>query len=394
MSHSDGSPEPGELANPDDAACALLVTDAKGLILAANRTFCTWIGRDKAELVRLTRVQDLLTVGGKIFHQTHWLPLLQLQGSVSEVKLEVKRNGGGTLPMILNAVRRERGGQIVHHLAMFIAHDRDVYERELVSSREELRVLVHEATRMQEEAKDRALFAEQMVGIVSHDLRNPLSAIHLGIVALSRGELSSNQIRILGRVSRSAERAQRLIADLLDFTAARVGKGISVVIKPADLHGVVAEAVDELSTAYPDRTIVHVRNGSEGCSVDPDRVSQMLGNLVSNAVAYGDPVREITVTSSTGNGSPASVAVHNFGPAIAADLLPTLFEPMVRGSVAGSVRSVGLGLFIVAQIAEAHGGSVRAESTAEAGTTFSITLAAPAGHHETPSGASEGDGKI
>ena len=99
-----------EPASPDDAACGLLATDAKGLILAANRTFCDWVGVDKSDLVRRRRIQDLLTMGGRIFHQTHWLPLLQMQGSVSEVKLEVRHGAGTLLPMIFNAVRRERGG--------------------------------------------------------------------------------------------------------------------------------------------------------------------------------------------------------------------------------------------------------------------------------------------
>ncbi|MEJ8826941.1 PAS domain-containing sensor histidine kinase [Variovorax humicola] len=344
------------------------------MILAANNTFCAWIGMGKSDLVRRLRVQDLLTMGGRIFHQTHWAPLLQLQGSVSEVKLEIKHRDGTIVPIILNAVRRERNGAIVHDLAMFVARDRDVYESELLASREELRLLVHEATRLQEEAKDRALFAEQMVGIVSHDLRNPLSAIHLGVLALSRGELTSNQIRVLGRISRSTERAHRLIADLLDFTAARVGKGLSVSPKAVNLHGVVADSVEELGMAYADRRIAHVQEGAGSCRVDPDRMSQLLGNLVSNAVAYGDPSRPVTVSSRIGPGGCAAVEVHNFGPPIPADTLPVLFQPMVRGDVGGAARSVGLGLYIVREIAEAHGGTITVLSSTDLGTTFTATF--------------------
>ena len=82
---------PSSLPNSDTlfetAACALVVTDQRGLILSANRTFCIWIGRDSDKLVNIMRMQDLLTMGGKIFHQTHWSPLLQMQGSIAEVKL-------------------------------------------------------------------------------------------------------------------------------------------------------------------------------------------------------------------------------------------------------------------------------------------------------------------
>ncbi|WP_256856563.1 sensor histidine kinase KdpD [Variovorax sp. KK3] len=290
------------------------------------------------------------------------------------MKLEVKHRDGTVLPMILNAVRRERSGAIVHDLALSIGRDRDVYERELVMSREELRLLVHEATRLEEQAKDRALFAEQMVGIVSHDLRNPLSAIHLGLLALSRGALNSNQIRILGRISQSTERAHRLIADLLDFTAARVGKGLKVSPRPIDLHTHVAEALEELRVAYPDRRIDHLQDGAQACWADPDRLAQMLGNLVSNAVSYGDPARAITVSSLVSDDRGAQVEVHNFGPPIPVATVEHLFEPMVRGDASGAARSVGLGLYIVRQIIEAHGGHVIVRSTEAAGTAFTANF--------------------
>lgn len=368
----------GQEAALDDAPCGLLRTDSDGLILVANQTFCAWIGKEKRELVRRARVQDLLTVAGRMFHQTHWAPLLRLQGSVAEVKLEVQHHDGSMLPMILNAIRREVGDDVVHDLAVFIARDRDVYERELLVSREELRLLVHEATRSQEEAKDRALFAEQMVGIVSHDLRNPLSAIHLGILALSRGELNANQIRVLGRISRSTERAHRLIADLLDFTAARIGTGLSVSPRHLDLHGVVLDTLEELRAAYPDRRINHRQAGAGDALADPDRVSQLLGNLVSNAVAYGDPTQEITVTSHVATDGGAAIDVHNFGVPIPSDAIAQLFTPMVRGEVTGASRSVGLGLYIVSEIATAHGGAVTVQSSAEAGTTFTAVFHASA----------------
>lgn len=210
-----------------------------------------------------------------------------------------------------------------------------------------------------------------MVGIVSHDLRNPLSAIHLGLIALSRGELTSNQLRVLGRISRSTERAHRLIADLLDFTAARVGNGLSVKISAIDLHAAVSETLDELRTAYPDRHIEHVHEGAGTCSADPDRIAQAVGNLVSNAMTYGDPGRQVTVRSRTGSDE-CAIEVQNFGKPIPEEALPTLFQPMVRGAAGGAARSVGLGLYIVREIAQAHGGEVAVRSAMDERTTFTI----------------------
>jgi sigma-B regulation protein RsbU (phosphoserine phosphatase) len=345
-------------------------TAEDGVFLKANRTFCTWVGLAPEELIGRRRFQDLLTMGGRIFHQTHWNPLLQMQGSISEVKLDLVHRDGSTIPMVLNALRHERAGRVLHDLAAYVARDRDKYERELVLSRKRLESLVEEATRLQAEAKDRALFAEQMIGIVSHDLRNPLSAIAMATALLVRSDLSESQQRTVTRIGRSAERANRLIADLLDFTQARVGTGLSVSRSSIDLHQTVSEAVDELSHVYPSSTLDHVKSGEGTCSGDANRLAQLVGNLVSNAVTHGDSSQPITIRSVVEDRS-CTIAVHNYGAPIPPEAQASIFEAMKRGENAPAKgRSVGLGLFIVREIAKAHGGRAEVESSAERGTTF------------------------
>jgi sigma-B regulation protein RsbU (phosphoserine phosphatase) len=358
----------------DLAACGLLQTSEDGTFLRANRTFCKWVGYTAEELVGRRRFQDLLTMGGRIFHQTHWTPLLRMQGSVSEVKLDFVHRDGSSLPMVLNALRHEHEGGIVLEIAAYVARDRDKYERELVQSRKRLEDLVAEATRHQAEAKDRAVFAEQMIGIVSHDLRNPLSGISMGVALLARGELSPPQQRTLGRISRSTERANRLIGDLLDFTQARLGRGLAISPELIDLHEAVCEAVDELSSVYPARPLNQVRSGEGACWADANRLAQLVGNLVSNAMTYGTPDTPVTVTSTIEPAS-FSVAVSNRGQPIPEEVQTRIFQPMTRGTTAGSAgRSVGLGLFIVSEIARAHGGKASVRSTLDEGTTFSAVF--------------------
>ena len=96
----------------EQAPCGLLVTDDDGLVLRVNATFCDWLGVAPDALVGERRFQDLLTMGGRIFHQTQWAPLLQIQGSVAEVKLDLVREGRAPLPAVMNAIRRERGGDV------------------------------------------------------------------------------------------------------------------------------------------------------------------------------------------------------------------------------------------------------------------------------------------
>ena len=370
----------------EQAPCGLMLTDPDGTIRRVNATFCRWIGAEPGELVGHARFQQLLTMGGRIFHQTHWAPLLQIQGSVAEVKLDVvHRSDGRRLPMLMNAIRRAHGGRLFDELSMVIAEDRHAYERELLQARRRAEQLLQQERQAQlalaqaeqqlklalEAAEDRALFAEQLIGIVSHDLRTPLQAIRLGTQLLARTPLDEGQLKTVNNVLRASRRAQRLVEDLLDFTVARVGRGVSVTPQAVDLPQVLADTVEELRAAYPQQPLALRHDGRAMAMADAARVAQLVGNLVANATAYGAPARPITIASQVRDDG-FSVSVHNEGAPIDAALLPRLFEPMVRGEARPTDRSVGLGLFIVREIARAHGGRVDVASAVGLGTTFTF----------------------
>ena len=357
----------------DMAPCGLLRMDSAGVVRRANAAACRWLGYERRELLG-RRLPDLLTIGGRIFHQTHLAPLLQIQHSVSEVKLDFLRRDGTTIPVVLNAQRHETPQGTFTEVALFVAHDRDKYERELVASRQRLEQSVADARALQADAKDRALFAEQMMGIVSHDLRNPLATIQMGTGLLTRTETRTQQLNVLGRIARATERANRLIADLLDFTQARLGKGLTAERRAVDLHATVAEVVEELSQAHPNRRLVHEAEGDGECIGDSDRIAQLVGNLAANALAYGSTDHPVTVRSVVRPWQFA-VSVHNHGAPIPLEAHSRLFEPLARGTAQGSsVRSVGLGLYIVSEIAKAHGGQVAVSSSEAEGTTFTATF--------------------
>ena len=167
--------------------------------------------------------------------------------------------------------------------------------------------------------------------------------------------------------------------DLLDFTQARLGGRLSIARKECDVHAVTADVVDELKLAWPGRMLEQRVDGAGVCNVDPDRISQVVTNLASNALTYGRPELVVTVLSKVTQDH-CTLAVHNFGAPVPPELLPHIFEPLRRGEqqVKLGARSVGLGLYIVQQIAVAHGGTVTVQSDQEHGTTFSVCL--PAQH--------------
>ena len=370
----------------EHAPCGQLVADAAGRLVVVNTTLCEWLGYRKPELLAGVSFTDLLSMGGRIFHDTHIVPLLRMQGSVAEVKLDFKRQGGALLPVIVNATERAWNGATFLHVAAFVIEDRHRYERELLLQRKRAEELAAQNARGQQElaaerasAQDRAVFAEKLVGMVSHDIRNPLSVIQMSAVLLERGGLSEPQRQVVDRVSRAVRRVHHLVDDLLDFTQAKLGRGLQVQPSEVDLHRSVGDSVADLQVAHPGRDIRYVRLGSGTCVADVNRILQAVGNLASNAIAHGAPDRPVTVTTESTEGA-FTVSVHNHGAPIPAEQIPNLFQPMVRGPEAQAEGGIGLGLFIVQEIVDRHRGSIRVDSASETGTTFTITIPrAPSG---------------
>jgi PAS domain S-box-containing protein len=235
---------------------------------------------------------------------------------------------------------------------------------------------ISDKKRQEAERRTRAEFEEQLIGIVSHDLRNPLNAITLSVAALLRNEdLSERQAKGIARIAAAAERATRLIRDLLDFTRARLGGGIPIQRGPFDLHLITRQTVDEVRLAHPEREVEMVQSGHGRGAWDGDRLAQVITNLLNNALTYSPPDTRVRVETRGEDGS-FLLRVHNEGRPIPPELLPRIFEPMMRGTRNGdtSSRNIGLGLYIVNNIVHAHGGIVEVYSTEAKGTTFTVRL--------------------
>lgn len=217
------------------------------------------------------------------------------------------------------------------------------------------------------------MFRDQFIGVLSHDLRTPLSAITAGATLLAVPEDNpQRRSRVVERVMNSAQRMERMIGDLLDLTRARLGGSIPLKRRPADLHQVCEEAVIEIRAGQREAVVRLDCSGDLRGEWDTDRMAQVLSNLVGNAIQHGDGT-PITITARD-EGDSVSLAVHNAGAAIPADLLPSMFEPLARGDEERTPGSIGLGLFIARTIVLAHGGHIQVSSSPGAGTTFQVVL--------------------
>ena len=212
---------------------------------------------------------------------------------------------------------------------------------------------------------------EQLMGIVGHDLRNPLTTIHLSALALRKDpSLSRDHLRELTLIERGAHRMNRIVVDLLDITRSQLGRGLPVEKKSADLHDLCIRAVREYRSIYPERRIeLELEGGGEGMC-DPDRMFQVLSNLMGNALMHGPEESPISVRAGD-DGERVIIQVRNGGFSIPREVLPTLFQPSPRW---GEEGGLGLGLYIADQIVRSHGGTLQVRSAAGSGTTFTIAL--------------------
>ena len=240
---------------------------------------------------------------------------------------------------------------------------------------EDLRVSLRREREAREHAEANDAFKELFLGILGHDLRNPLNTVltsaHLMVM---RGELREGGPRRVERLIASGRRMERMIAQLLDVTRARLADGIPVERgEERDFASIVNKIIDEMRAAHPSR-IIEIRAEPCPVRVDNDRFEQVISNLIGNAIAHGDPEQPIRVEVAP-QGSLARLSVHNYGPAIDPELLPRLFDPFKR-AVWGkkSTEGLGLGLYIVERIVAAHGGSIEVTSTLETGTRFEATF--------------------
>jgi signal transduction histidine kinase len=221
------------------------------------------------------------------------------------------------------------------------------------------------------DAAEENYFKDVFIGVLGHDLRNPLGAIAMATALLKKKpSLADEDRRIVEHVERAADRMIRLVNDVLDFTRGKLAGGIPIEPARASIDVICRQVIDELRSAHPQRRIDFESHGDVEGEWDSGRLAQVVSNLVGNALQHCD--RDPVQVAVTGQGSMVRISVRNSG-CIPAEVLPRLFEPFRRGD--GGQTGLGLGLYIVSEIVKAHGGRVdvtRAEALQQ--TEFFVEL--------------------
>src|SRR5580704_2774604 len=242
---------------------------------------------------------------------------------------------------------------------------------------------VTELKEAEEQLAQELAFRERMMGILGHDLRNPVSAI-LGITSLMLGGNISDKARTqLGFIEQATRRMNEMIGTLFDFTRLRFHGSLPISLARIGLDELAREVVAELRAAHRGREIELAISGNLRGEWDPGRMAQLFTNLTANALTHGDKSSPVWI-SVAGDEGDVVLSVSNRGASISTSLAERLFEPFKQGGDGdgSSRRGLGLGLFIVREIVRAHGGKVGVHSD-DGLVTFTATL--PRGVVASPS---------
>jgi len=377
---------------PDDATlyqqapCGLLVTDAAGLILRANATLCRWLGYSQAALVGKLRIQDRLPVGARIFHQTHCLPILQVQGSVGQLQMEIRDSSGQRMPVLVNIARRTVDGHIFDEWSLAAMNERRSYERELLAARKTaehaLEARLEAETQLRDlngELSDADRRKDEFLATLSHELRNPLAPMRsvLEVLKLDKAR-PAQEAKLLDVFDRQLGHLTHLVDDLMEMSRITQNR-MELRRAPVALADIVHSAAEDVAAmmraARHDFTVTIEAPGAV-VDADPTRLAQVLVNLLTNACKYTPDGGAVSLTLRQ-EGEQAVIAVRDNGIGIPPDALATIFgmfsqlEPALRRAKGG----LGIGLALVRGIVALHGGDIEAASEGTGrGSTFTVRL--------------------
>ncbi|CAN5218196.1 hypothetical protein BH10ACI1_BH10ACI1_05670 [soil metagenome] len=350
-----------ELLN--NAPCGFLIFTDDGKIIDANATLIDLLDYERGNLLE-SHIEKIFSVAGRIFYQTHFFPLLKLQGKVEEIYLDLRSTNGESIPVLVNAVRHERDGTIFNDCIFVAMRQRNQYEDAILHAKKE--------------AEAATIAKDEFLSVVSHELRTPLNAI-LGWARILQNDALDRGIfkKGLETIQRNTQIQNRLIEDILDFSRIISGK-LRLEVSELNLTEIIEAAIDVITPAANAKNIrlQSVLDSSGIIFGDADRLQQVLWNLLNNAVKFTPKGGRVQIRSQRVNSS-VQISVSDTGKGITADFMPYIFKRFEQQDKTKTRRygGLGLGLAITYHIVELHGGTIRAESPGEdLGTTFTVSL--------------------
>lgn len=357
----------------EQAPCGYLSTLPDGTIVRVNHTFLEWTGATRDVLLAGTKFQALLTVGSRIYYETHYAPLLRMQGFVNEIAFEIIRGDERILPVLVNS-RQKRdadGTPLVNRITLFDSTDRRRYERELLLARR----------KAEQVAKDKA----DLLAMLSHDIRNPLNAVMGVVQLLDRSDLPDPQRRFVRLLKSSSENMLNLLDHVLELSKAE-STSFALAEVPFSLAALVDDIIATFGTAADAKGLTIRSAIADGLPAtvlgDPVAMRQIVTNLVGNAVKFtqtGSVTVTIDVKEISTDAATLEMSVSDTGIGIAPDVIDRIFNEFTQASYDTAVRfgGTGLGLTITRRLLALYGSTVHVRSALGEGSTFSFAIRLP-----------------
>ena len=367
----------------ENAPCGYLSTTPDGRIFRVNQTFIEWVAQSRGDVVG-KRFSDLLTIGGKVFYETHFALMLRMHGDVKEIALDFAAADGRVLPALVTAVqKRDAGGNpILNRITVFNATERRQYENELLTARKRAEETARELARVNAElsrSNAALLKANEELGqfayAASHDLQEPLRTMTTYAQLLARRYrevLDDDAQGFVRNIVDGSRRMQSLISDLLGFSQAQ---GSNLVFRPTDLAHALTIALGNLRTSIEESKAVITHEHLPWLNVDAARITQVFQNLVGNAIKYRKPDEppRVHVSARKQADERWEITVRDNGLGFDAGYAEQIFG-MFKRLHGRDIPGTGIGLAICKKIVESHGGRIWAVSQPGVGSEFVFTL--------------------
>jgi len=348
------------------APCGFAAFSDDGTVVEINQTLADMLGYKRVEVAGW-HIDKILPPGGRIFYHTYLFPLLKVKSEVEEIYVALRAKDGTDIPVLLNAVRREIDGVFLSECVCLRMLQRHAYEDQLLQAR-----------RLAEESN---AAKAKFLSMMSHDLRTPLTTIYGNAQLLLEEVTDAQLLEAVRDIRQACELQMTMIGDILEFARLDSGR-VQVSPRAISIGEIVSRAEALVRVQAADAGVKLTSAGCDGVTAmaDPNRLQQILLNLLTNAIKFTPPGGMIEIACSA-EGERTRIRVRDNGIGIEPDQLQRIFSPFVQldaGPVSQSTtaRGVGLGLAISRDLARAMGGDVTAESTAGTGSVFTIDLPA------------------
>ncbi len=354
-----------------NAPCGYITICNGGRILNANNTLLNWLDFKKDEVVGKKTFQDLLGMGEKIYFESHFMPLLQLQEEVSEINLELRGNNNKRLPVLINAkkVQTDSGEQSLYRLSALDMTHRKKYESELIAARKE----AEETTRLLKQVNENL---ESFANVASHDLKAPLSNISSIIYLIEDQNLiepGSQAEELFGGIKKNISRMSGLIQELLEYSKMQQDPD-SVDYELIDLNEVCNVVLEILDFEIQESAAVFHIPELPRVMGSKVQFESLILNLFTNSLKYRSEDTPVISITWEQIGSLYTFRITDNGIGFDPGKKKEIFEFMKTVHSKDYIEGTGIGLTICKRIVESHGGDIGAESEPGKGSTFWFTL--------------------